>query len=262
MADQGTGQPRPAGWEKDPSGRHHGRWWDGSQWTQHVISDEKVQSVDLLPPWPEPAVFPEGAPAVPAGAVAPAQTEQPTVQWRGPAPTAPGWAPDAKRLRGPAPERPPEDDPRGKGTNQVVAAVRGWPRWAKWSAGAAVGVLLIAATAGGGEDEDRPRSVVGDVQTTLTLPIATTAAPTTLPGTTIPPTTQAPTTRAPATTAATTPATTAATAPATTAAPSVQQGVSPGAFCSPGGARGVTNTGVAMSCTTTAADSRNRWRAA
>ncbi len=49
MADQGTGQERPAGWKRDPSGRHYGRWWDGSRWTEHVISAERIQSVDPLP---------------------------------------------------------------------------------------------------------------------------------------------------------------------------------------------------------------------
>lgn len=217
MADQGSGQQRPAGWKRDPSGRHFGRWWDGSAWTEHVISAEKVQSVDPLPPRPEAGLFVEGAaPAAQATRTAPVQPERPEVQWRGPAPTAAGWTPGAGRLRGPAPERPPEDDPRGKGANQVLTVVRAWPRWAKWAAGAAVGVFLIAAAAAGGEDKDQPVSVVGQVETTLTLPVDTT----------VPPVTQAPTTeatapastRAPATTAATAPAITAATAPATTAA--------------------------------------------
>jgi hypothetical protein len=220
MADQGSGQQRWAGWRKDPSGRHFGRYWNGSQWTEHVISAEKVQSVDPLPPRPEPAILSEGAPP-PAPTVqnAPVQPERPTVQWRGPAPTAPDWTPDARRLRGPGPVRPPEDDPRGKGANQIMAAVGGWPRWAKWAAGAAVGVVLIAVAASGGEDEDQPVSVVGQVETTLTLPVDTTVAPVTQAPTTeatARATTRAPATSAPATTAATAPATTAATAPATT----------------------------------------------
>lgn len=37
--------------------------------------------------------------------------------------------------------------------------------------------------------------------------------------------------------------------------------VHPGAFCAPAGARGVTSTGTAMVCKSTARDSRNRWRA-
>lgn len=38
--------------------------------------------------------------------------------------------------------------------------------------------------------------------------------------------------------------------------------VTPGAFCSPAGATGVTSTGLAMVCSTTAADSQLRWRQA
>lgn len=41
-----------------------------------------------------------------------------------------------------------------------------------------------------------------------------------------------------------------------------QQVVTPGAFCSPEGATGVTSAGTPMVCTTTATDSRARWRAA
>lgn len=50
VADQASG--RPAGWKRDPSGRHYGRWWDGEGWTENVISAEKVQSVDPLQPRP------------------------------------------------------------------------------------------------------------------------------------------------------------------------------------------------------------------
>ncbi len=28
--------PTPAGWYKDPSGLPHLRWWDGTQWTEHL----------------------------------------------------------------------------------------------------------------------------------------------------------------------------------------------------------------------------------
>ncbi|MEU5554302.1 hypothetical protein ABZ738_31475 [Micromonospora sp. NPDC047793] len=42
----------------------------------------------------------------------------------------------------------------------------------------------------------------------------------------------------------------------------VAKGVHPGSFCSRQGARGVTKTGKPMVCTTTATDSRKRWRAA
>ncbi|MFN7149716.1 MAG: hypothetical protein ACK4V6_09575 [Microthrixaceae bacterium] len=36
--------------------------------------------------------------------------------------------------------------------------------------------------------------------------------------------------------------------------------VTPGAFCAPAGAIGYTKNNVKMTCTTTATDSRNRWR--
>src|SRR5690349_19646206 len=32
-----TSRPE-AGWYRDPSGRHEHRWWNGSEWTQYVIS--------------------------------------------------------------------------------------------------------------------------------------------------------------------------------------------------------------------------------
>lgn len=51
----------------------------------------------------------------------------------------------------------------------------------------------------------------------------------------------------------------AAPAPAKVAAVAAQP-VTPGAFCSPGGAIGKSKTGLTLKCTTTAADSRNRWR--
>jgi hypothetical protein len=55
-----------------------------------------------------------------------------------------------------------------------------------------------------------------------------------------------------------------APAPGQAPAPAPAQGpvVHPGAFCSPQGAVGVTSSGTAMVCTTTATDSRARWRAA
>lgn len=95
MADQGSDQRRPAGWKKDPSGRHFGRYWDGEGWTEHVISAEKVQSLDPLQPRPEPSLFPDSPPAPsrpPVTPATPAQPAAPTV--RGPVPTRPGWTPE------------------------------------------------------------------------------------------------------------------------------------------------------------------------
>lgn len=90
MADPTTNDPRPAGWRKDPSGRHFGRYWDGQGWTDHVISAEKVQSVD---PLAEQSLFAEAPPPAPAPASAPAVT------YKGPAPTAPGYVPEPKRSK-------------------------------------------------------------------------------------------------------------------------------------------------------------------
>ncbi len=71
MADQG---PRPAGWKKDPTGRHFGRYWDGAAWTENVISAEKVSAdqastteatlshVQVIPPSSAPAPTPPTAP--------------------------------------------------------------------------------------------------------------------------------------------------------------------------------------------------------
>lgn len=75
MADEGTGQQWPADWKEDPSSRHVARYWDGSQWTEHVVSAEKVQSVDPLPQRTEPAIFPEGAPPPPTAQTKPVQPE-------------------------------------------------------------------------------------------------------------------------------------------------------------------------------------------
>jgi hypothetical protein len=38
---------RPAGWERDPSGRHEYRYWDGASWTDDV-ADQGVTSVDPI----------------------------------------------------------------------------------------------------------------------------------------------------------------------------------------------------------------------
>lgn len=43
-----------AAWHPDPTGRHELRYWDGSQWTDHV-SDQGVQSTSPLYPTAEPA---------------------------------------------------------------------------------------------------------------------------------------------------------------------------------------------------------------
>lgn len=41
-------QTAPAGWYADPTGRHHYRYWNGTQWTDHVGS-HGAQTIDPLP---------------------------------------------------------------------------------------------------------------------------------------------------------------------------------------------------------------------
>ncbi len=67
MADQAAPGERPAGWKKDPTGRHFGRYWDGQGWTEHVISAQKVQGVDPMPADPEPSLFAGAPPGAPRG---------------------------------------------------------------------------------------------------------------------------------------------------------------------------------------------------
>ncbi len=81
MADQVT-DPSAAGWKRDPSGRYAGRYWDGSVWTEHVVSQDRVRSTDPLVAEavrPEPAAAP--AP-VPRHVLPPPSGPAPAGGWR------------------------------------------------------------------------------------------------------------------------------------------------------------------------------------
>lgn len=54
MTDEG-GQYAP-GWYPDPAGRHESRWFDGTQWTDHVASNgrQQVDPLHAAPPAPNP----------------------------------------------------------------------------------------------------------------------------------------------------------------------------------------------------------------
>lgn len=89
----------PAGWQPDPRGRHEYRYWDGTQWTDHVsdhgeVSEDpvadsspaeaqaaatKVQPVAAEPPAAEPtrAAEPEPTPVEPEPEPEPAPAAQP-----------------------------------------------------------------------------------------------------------------------------------------------------------------------------------------
>lgn len=90
----------PAGWQPDPRGRHEYRYWDGTQWTDHV-SDQGEVSQDPV------------ADATPAGAAEPAATEPTVVQE-----TA---APAAAEPEPVVPEPEPEPEPVAAEPEPVVA---------------------------------------------------------------------------------------------------------------------------------------------
>ncbi|HUR23875.1 MAG TPA: DUF2510 domain-containing protein, partial [Acidimicrobiales bacterium] len=46
--DPASTPERPGDWRRDPSGRHASRYWDGRRWTDHVMSAERVPSIDRL----------------------------------------------------------------------------------------------------------------------------------------------------------------------------------------------------------------------
>lgn len=210
MTDQGDAR-RVAGWKKDPSGRHFGRYWDGEAWTEHVISAEKVRSVDPMPPRPEPSLFPDSPPPPPpppaqptAPSPAASGPAQPVI--RGPVPTAPGWTPSP--AAGPPPQRPAGSAPDPIPTaviparasvpkHQLWRTFRGWPLWVQ-----AVLILVGLIILGGAVT---PRD---DDKKTVSASQATTTRETTSHVQVIPPSSTPPPTPPP------TPATTATTAPA------------------------------------------------
>lgn len=66
MAEDVVPDPTAPGWKRDPSGRFVGRYWDGQAWTGHVVSADRVRSLDAVPQQPRrPALL---APPPPAAA--------------------------------------------------------------------------------------------------------------------------------------------------------------------------------------------------
>lgn len=86
MADEATRDPRAPGWKRDPWRRHPGRYWDGTRWTEHVVSAQRVVSVDPVPdyappppPPPPPPPAPVQAPPDPPREPLPTRPSQPAV---------------------------------------------------------------------------------------------------------------------------------------------------------------------------------------
>lgn len=76
-----------AAWHPDPTGRHELRYWDGSQWTEHV-SDGGVQSVSPLTPPEEPtAESSQGAQTYETSGTSGSSEVDPSAAWSGGAAT-------------------------------------------------------------------------------------------------------------------------------------------------------------------------------
>ena len=193
---------RPGSWRNDPSGRHASRYWDGGRWTEHVMSAERVPSVDPLPPRP----------------VEPPRTEPPRTRVApAAAPTKVGPAsPGAEPLGSPQPRPLP---------GRAWEGVRAWTRSAPWAVVVIVCGLIIIGVALNGSSPPPTKGA-----TEVTSPVATTAPSAAAPlVTTIPANAQSPVTvpgasadpGPPATTAVTTPATAPGSQSPVTSSPSV-----------------------------------------
>jgi len=60
-SDPATAVTTPAGWHRDPTGRHELRYWDGRNWTEHVSDEGIVGDCDPLVPASGWALRPEGS---------------------------------------------------------------------------------------------------------------------------------------------------------------------------------------------------------
>lgn len=167
----------PAGWYDDPSTPGGQRWWDGEQWTEHVVAP--TEAVDAVPDGETGAVAtptPESEPT----------SEDPVLDPTMPfdAPAAPGPPPglvsgdDVEATGAPAPAR----------SGRILLAVAGV-------------IVLVAAAAAAllflGDDE-------GTV-TPETVPVEETSAPTQVSSTSTPPPTESTTTTEQTTSPARTP---------------------------------------------------------
>jgi uncharacterized RDD family membrane protein YckC len=118
----------PARWAPDPLGRHQYRYWDGSQWTEHV-SDDGVVSTD--PPIASPTPTEPSSPASPTSTTPTTPTTPSTasdvppeaagyaapVRPTSPTPAAPAGGFGATHLGAPVP---------GSGAAATAAAATGW----------------------------------------------------------------------------------------------------------------------------------------
>jgi hypothetical protein len=226
MAEQAPPQELAAGWMRDPSGRHFGRYWDGKQWTDHVISAETVPGVDLVDQQGH-APGPASAGDAPGRWARDPYRRHASRYWDGERWTEHVMSAARVPSIDPVPQRSVEvidamPAPVSLGSPRPEAVPRrasdrrpAWRRSAPWAVAViACGLVIIGIAITG--DPPRPTQV----QTNVTEPVATTAPSATTPlATTIPLVTQAPVAvpGAPADTGA--PATTTATQPTVTRPP-------------------------------------------
>lgn len=87
MADERPDPRRVPGWKRDPWKRHAGRYWDGAQWTEHVVSADKEVSTDPVPDYaPTPPIYAPSEPPTPVAQSRPIPPLRPSRRRRGP-----GW---------------------------------------------------------------------------------------------------------------------------------------------------------------------------
>jgi hypothetical protein len=221
------------GWYPDPSGRHEQRFFDGRQWSDHVV-DAGVTGLDPLPLSPPATTSPQVVidttrplPVVPNSAQARRPWYRRKRWWAaGAAVVVIG----AAAAGGGSDDKPKSDTP----------------------------IEVVATTVAGSTSVAENTMTTVEV-TTSAAPPTFAAVPTAAPAPQAPTPTQPPQTTPPATQPPSTDPP-AATQPAGT--------VHPGAFCSPPGATGVTEDGTPMICSTTSADGvpygegKARWRRA
>ncbi len=65
MAEE-VNDPTAPGWKQDPIGRFAGRYWDGSDWTEHVVDSDRTRSLDPMSAETQP-IRPASAQEVTAG---------------------------------------------------------------------------------------------------------------------------------------------------------------------------------------------------
>ena len=78
----------PARWAADPLGRHQYRYWDGTQWTDHVADDGVVATDPVAGPAPTPTEVPPEAAGYAAPTPAPTSSDAPGPGAAGPATAA------------------------------------------------------------------------------------------------------------------------------------------------------------------------------